>query len=178
MKSDAKQINPAQMADKMLNRTAMGVGIVTLAYIISVSEYFLSGMPLTIVSYIQLGLSLVVLIILFPTFVNFMKMRTSHKQACSEVEGFLSSAFNKAASTSFRWTFIFLLCVELTVKKTNIDLPLPFYVDLIMAFTLGIFSLTFYLLVRRDNDFEDIDDEDFEGKAHSKDTFANERDNS
>lgn len=165
MKLTSESINPAQMADKVLSRTALSVGIVTLAYIISASEYFLSGILLSIVSYIQLGLSLSVFVILLPSFFIFAKLRAKNKQACSVAEGYISNTFNRAASTSFRWTFIFLLCVELTVKKTTLDLPFPFYIDLVIAFTLGIFSLTFYLLVRQDNDDENFDEESFDKES-------------
>jgi len=173
MDSSANPFNSAQMADKMLTRTALGVGILTLAYIIEVSEYFLSGTISRVLSYIQLGLVLVVFIVLFPTFINFMKMKAKHKHACSEVEGYLSTTFNHAASTSFRWTFIFLLCVELVTKKASFDLPLPFYVELIIAFTLGIFSLTFYLLIRRDNEFDDISEEDYKDDSLGENTGNN-----
>ena len=149
-----EQLNPAQLADKLLNRTALGVAIVCSAYVLSVIEYFLNGLALTLAGYLQLGLTALVLIVLFPTFYNFIKMRTSNKQACSEVEGFLSNAFNRAAATSFRWTFIFLLVVEMTIKRSSLDFPTPFYIEVILAFTLGIFALTFYLLIREDNNFE------------------------
>jgi hypothetical protein len=99
-----------------------------------------------------------------PGFVKSVRLRKEYGEACREPEGFIKEMFNKAAGKSFQFTFIFLIFLEMISRSYLAHLPTAFFLKLVIAVTLAIFSLTFFFLNRSDSD-EDAEDDFINGEA-------------
>jgi len=154
----------AEQLDKIMQKTALGVLLVACAYTLSVLKIFFDVPVVTFLDYTKTALGILAIVIVLPGFVKGIQLRREHGEACKEPEGFIKEMFNKAAGKAFQFTFIFLIFLEMISRNYLAHLPPSFFLKLIIAVTLAIFSLTFFFLSHSDSD-EDIEDDFINGEA-------------
>ena len=146
----------AEQLDKIMQKTALGVLLVACAYTLSVLKMFFDVPVVTILDYTKTALGILAIVVVLPGVLKGVQLRRKYGEACKEPEGFIMEMFNKAAGKSFQFTFIFLIFLEMISRNLLAHLPPAFFLKLIIAVTLAIFSLTFFFLSRSDSD-EDIE---------------------
>lgn len=154
----------AEQLDKIMQKTALGVLLVACAYTLGVLKVFFDAPIVTILDYSKMALGILAIVMVLPGFLKGVQLRREHGEACREPEGFIKEMFNKAAGKSFQFTFIFLIFLEMISRNYLAHLPAEFFLKLVIAVTLAIFSLTFFFLSRSDSD-EDIEDGFINGEA-------------
>ena len=159
----AKQVLPAQIIDSFMQRTALGVFLMALAYSMSAAMLVASPKVAEVLDNVQLGLGILVLLIVFPAFLRIVKLRRRTGSDCEETDGYIVAMFRKASAKAFSLTFVFLVVMQVVTEKLQTGLSASFFVNVILAFTLGVFSITFFILVRSDSDETD---DDFDTGSH------------
>ena len=155
--------SPAQIVDRLLQRTAIGVSLLTISYAMAAAMYVISDQEIVdLMDRLQLVPSILVLLIVFPAFVKFARLRHRRKSECTEADGYLVEMFRRASAMAFSLTFIFLMILELATDKYLTGLPAPFFINATLAFSLGVLSVGFFRLARGDGDDESDDDFDTE----------------
>lgn len=160
----AEQVQPAQIIDSFMQRTALGGFLMALAYAMSAAMLVTSSDLAEVLDKLQLGLGILVILVVFPAFLRIVKLRRRSGSDCEETDGYIVAMFKKASTNAFSLTFVFLIIMQVVTEKIQTDLPASFFVDIILAFTLGVFSITFFMLVRSDSD-ETEDDFDTESPS-------------
>ncbi len=162
-KPTASKESPAQIVDTLLQRTAIGLFLLAIGYTMSATMYVVSDQEIVdLMDRLQLVPSILVLLIVFPAFVRFARLRYRHKNECSEADGYLVEMFKRASAMAFSLTFIFLMTLELVTEKYLAGLAAPFFINATLAFSLGVLSVGFFRLVRGDVDDDSNDDFDTE----------------
>lgn len=149
-----KNIPPAQMVDSFLRRVVVGVFIVALKYAASALEQ-VSNEPLA--GYLDIGQlvsSIIVVVIVLPAFVSFFRARALPECRQAETDSYIAEMVKQSALYAFSGTFVFLIALEVLVKKITATPPVSFYLDIVLFVALTIFSVSFYLLVRDDGEDE------------------------
>ena len=155
--------SPAQIVERLLQRTAIGVSLLTISYAMAAAMYVINDQGIVdFMDRLQLVPSILVLLIVFPAFVRFARLRYRQKRECAEADGYLVEMFKRASAMAFSLTFIFLIILELVTEKYLTDLPTPFFINATLAFSLGVLSVGFFRLARDDGDDESDDDFDTE----------------
>jgi hypothetical protein len=160
----AEQVQPAQIIDSFMQRTALGGFLMALAYAMSAAMLVTSSDLAEVLDKLQLGLGILVILVVFPAFLRIVKLRRRSGSDCEETDGYIVAMFKKASTNAFSLTFVFLIIMQVVTEKIQTDLPASFFVDIILAFTLGVFSITFFMLVRSDSDETE---DDFDTESHS-----------
>ena len=159
-----RQVLPAQIIDSSMQRIALGVFLMALAYTMSAAMFVASPGVAELLDKLQLGLGILVLLIVFPAFLRIVKLRRRSGSDCEESDSYIVAMFRKASAKAFSLTFVFLVVMQIVTEKLQTDLPASFFVNLILAFTLAVFSIGFFMLVRSDSDETD---DDFDTESHS-----------
>ena len=160
----AEQVQPAQIIDSFMQRTALGGFLLALAYAMSAAMLVTSPEVAEVLDNLQLGLGILVILVVFPAFLRIVKLRRRSGSDCEETDGYIVAMFKKASTNAFSLTFVFLIIMQVVTEKIQTGLPASFFVDIILAFTLGVFSITFFMLVRSDSDETE---DDFDTESHS-----------
>ena len=137
---------------------ALAVFLMAVAYAISVLEFFVSEDVKAVLNISSQVLGIIILLIVIPAFVKFMRMKRKNRESCKEPEGFVIEVFDKATGKAFQFTFIFLIILEFFSGSYLLHLPGEFFVKLIITVTLAVFSLTFFFL-NRDWGQAEVEDE-------------------
>jgi cobalamin synthase len=156
--NEQKLVSFAEQADRMMQKIALGVFLVAVAYTISAAKFFVSEDVAGVLDISSQVLGIIILIIVLPAFLRFMSMKRKNRETCREPEGFVTEIFDKATSKAFQFTFIFLIILEFVSGRYLVHLPGEFFIKLIIAVTLAIFSLTFFFL-NRDWGGSEVEDE-------------------
>ncbi len=159
----ASKESPAQIVDRLLQRTAIGVSLLTISYSMAAAMYVISDQEIVgLMDRLQFIPSILVLLIVFPAFVKFARLRYRQKNECSEADGYLVEMFKRASAMAFGLTFVFLIILEPVTGKYLTELPTPFFINVTLAFSLGVLSIAFFRSVRGDSDDQSDDDFDTE----------------
>jgi len=157
----------AEQIDQMMQRVALSVFLVAIAYGLSTAVFLVDESTKNILDKTSQALGIVILIILLPRFLKFVALRRRSREACREPEGFVVEMFNQATGKAFQFTFLFLIALEFLSDTLLVSMPGEFFVKLIITFTLAFFSLTFFFLNRAQAGAEDDFDDDNEDGAES-----------
>jgi hypothetical protein len=157
-KSTGGKDSPAQLVDKFLQRTAIGVFLLSLSYVMSATVYVVGNEAVSHIGTLKLILSALVLMVVFPAFIKYLKLRLDKNKECPDTGGYVMEVSRRAGVMAFSLTFVFLIVIEWMAGGFLAGLPAPFFINAILAFTLGVFSITFYFLLRGEGD-DDLDDE-------------------
>ena len=162
-----EQASIAEQVDQMMQRIALSVFLVAVAYAISTARFLVDESTKDVLDNISRVLGVVILVLLLPKFLKFVALRRSNRTACKEPEGFVIEMFNQATGKAFQFTFIFLIALEFASDTLLANMPGEFFVKLTITFTLAFFSLTFFFLNRAQDgtdDGFDVENRDDEGK--------------
>lgn len=145
------QETPAQNIEAMLQRTAIGMLVLALAYALSAAEFWLGLEAEDLIQKIQTVLSILIVFIIFPAFYKGIKTLRS----CGDIQlfedGYLPDVFKHASAQAFSFTFIFLIACEMFIKNIAIEMPPLFFIHVVQSFTLGVFSMSFFLQLSNDS---------------------------
>lgn len=165
-KPTASKESPAQIVERLLQRTAIGVSLLTISYAMAAAMYVVSDQEIVaLMDRLQLIPSILVLLIVFPAFVKFARLKYRRESECPEADGYLVEMFKRASAMAFSLTFVFLIILELVMEKYLTDLPTPFFSNTTLAFSLGVLSIAFFRLMRGEGDGESDDNFDTEPGA-------------
>ena len=142
------KVSVAEQIDRMMQRIALGVFLVAIAYGLSIAEFFVSTQTNEILNNVMRVLGVGIFVLVLPQFLKFLMMRHKYSEACKEPEGFVIEMFDKATGKAFQFTFLFLVPLEFASDGLLSHLPGEFFIKLIIMVTLAIFSLTFFFLNR------------------------------
>ena len=148
----------AQVAETMMHRTAIGVFLVTMAYVLSAAVYLVDEQVERYLDHLQLVLGIAAIVVILPIFVKYSRLKARRQDGCPESDSFMAEMFKRAGTKAFSLTFIFLVVLDVVTKRELVDYPTPFYINLILAFSLGVFSITYFRLVHSGGD-DDYGDE-------------------
>ena len=155
--------SPAQIVERLLKRTGIGLFLLAIAYTMSAAMYLISNQDIVkVMGRLQFIPSVLVLLVVFPAFVKFARLRYRQKNECSEADGYLVEMFKRASAMAFSLTFVFLIILEPVTGKYLTELPTPFFINVTLAFSLGVLSIAFFRSVRGDSDDQSDDDFDTE----------------
>jgi len=141
----------AQFIDKFLHRTAIGTLLMTCAYAVSSAMYLVSEEVAATLDVVELLLALSAVVVVLPVFIQMVRLRSRQQCGQAELDGYMAEVLKKACVKAFSFTFVFLILLEATSEKYLTKLPTGFFINVIRAFSLGVFSLTFLLLLRSDD---------------------------
>ena len=146
-----------QTIETMLQRTAIGMVMLAFAYGLSAVELWVGPEAPNVLQTIQTILSILIVLTILPalykTIISVKKCKGEHPLS----DGYLSETFKHASAQAFSFTFIFIIVIEMTIKNLAMEIPTLFYIHIIEAFTLGVFSISFFVKLRKDSrdDFGD-----------------------
>ena len=112
---------------------------------------------------LKLGLGVLAIIVVLPQFVKLIRLMARMRSGQCEPEGFVVDVYKRAAERAFAFTFIFLLFMDFMIGRFWTELPADFVIEVVIAVSLALFSLSFFLFNRDDGEDED----DFETDSSS-----------
>lgn len=153
----------AQFYDRFLGRTTFGLFLLAFALVIDCIGYFVEPGTQDLLRYGRRALSVIIVLAIGPVVLKLLWMRWKDKSSCREPESFVVEIYKKASMHGF--TFIALTLVALQGYLGTVESPLPaqFFIKAILAATLMVTSISFYLQMRveeEDDDFEDTFDDE------------------
>lgn len=160
--SNGDQQSVAEFVDIFMQRIALGVFLVSLAYGASALIFVSDGEIASYLGKAKLGLGILAVILVLPQFIKMVRFKMKRPSDGCEPEGFVVDVYKRAAEKGFAFTFIFLLIMDVVTDKVVTDLPPKFFIEVVIAASLAIFSLSFFFLNRETDDREDDDDFDHE----------------
>ncbi len=159
--ADEKDAEPmAQLYDRFLNRSAVGMFLVALMFAYSAVEQVLGGNLPLFLNYAEKMLAILVVIVVAPVTFKVYWRKRSLLGSCSEPEGFLTTIFQKAATRAFTGGFLALMVLYVLFEKQMVSWPAAVLVPALLAFNLMVASVSFFLdnLSDDESDFDDEDD--------------------
>jgi hypothetical protein len=136
----------AQQGEAFLERTALGVLLLSLAYGCAVAGGLSHGRLALTFGWLQRALNIGVIGVLLPSFWRYFRRGP---QGCGHpLDGFVVDVFRRAALVTFCANFLLLLALELVTRKGFIALTPPQLVQGLLCASLGTFGLAFLRMAR------------------------------
>ena len=142
----------AQLAERFLHRTALGVLLMALAYALAAAMYLVSEPLEQRLDLVQLVLAMAAVIVVLPGFVRMLRVRMARGTDCADADSYIGEQFRKACVMAFSITFVVLAVAGPVSRQLPSDLPPDFYIQSVLALSLGAFSATFFVSLWRDRD--------------------------
>ncbi len=139
--------SPAEASDSLVSLTAVGAGIAAIVYSANVIEVFASDTFADIVGYGQIIFGLLILLAYFPSLL-FLKARGGRAAGKHSAGGFLYAIMQKAIIRAFNLTIGFLIVLSLLAHTVLSHFTAESMVDLVIAFALASFSISFLMINR------------------------------
>jgi len=155
-KPEKKPVNPAQVVDQFMQRLAVGVGLLSLKHAGNAAQYLVSDTVRHWIGWGNTALSVLIVLILFPAFLRYVRLRRSGTEVCIKSDGYLSHMFKEATTHAFSATFITLIALVLITQKILQDMPAAFFLNIAVAVCIGSLAVSYFFLTR-DTDDEDDD---------------------
>lgn len=150
---------PAAIAETMMHRTAIGVFLVTVSYTLSAAAYLVDGPVAALLDRLEIVLGIAAIVAVLPIFVKYSRLKARRHDACPEADSYMAEMFKRAGTKAFSLTFVFLVVLDVVTKRDLVDYPTAFFINVILAFSLGVFSITFFRFIHSGDD--DERDEDY-----------------
>ena len=144
-----------QFQDRFLQRTAVGVLCLAGGYAASAGQFLVGEGPAQVLDVLDLAFALAAVAMVLPPFVKLLRLRRSDEWACANTEGFVGEVFRTACVRTFTLMFVLLVLAEPLSDRFLLQLPTNFFINVILAVTLAMFSLSFLLLNRDDDEDEE-----------------------
>ncbi len=142
----------AQFIDRFLLRTAIGVALVAVGQAISAAMHVAGDDVAGMLDKLALLLSVAVIVIVLPVFVRLVRMRLDKSCDYSEADSYLAQVLNKACVFAFSLTFVLVVGLKATSGRLFVDQPPDFFLSIIAAASLGIFSVVFFVAQHSDDE--------------------------
>lgn len=150
-----KPPNTALLLERFMQRTALGVFLLALRYGMTAAGPLLGEELMALVRYLQLALSLLIVLLVLPAFWHYLKLRRQRRADCANPDSFVLEMFRRAALIAFSYSFVLLVLLDLVSRKSLVYLSAPLVINLVLSFMLAVFSISFYLLSRLDEPDDD-----------------------
>lgn len=154
----------ADFAEKLLQRTALGVFVVSIAFVLDIAATYAEGTFERVLDVLSYAMSLAVVLLIFPVFWTYVR---KYRGMRDPIDSFVAEAYRTACVRSFEATFITMVFLDLAVSKFFPDISAAIVVEGMLALSLAVMSLTFFFLNRRSDGDEDWDGDDHEGDETS-----------
>lgn len=141
----------AQLADKILQRTALGVLLMAIAFAIGAGVHVVSDDTARLLDKIQLVFVALAVISIIPTFVRYIRLQIKGACEFDETQSYIGIVFNKAGIRAFGASFLMLAIAGPIGRKHLPDLPAEFFDYVILAVSLAVFGITFFASIERDD---------------------------
>ena len=148
----------AETADFHKQITAVAIFLVAIKYAAAAAVYLVNETTGQYFDWLELGISLVVILLILPMVAwKYSKLSKAQRSAYLEPDGYLATVFKQAMAKSWSVTFVLLVFLEVFVKERWLWLPSEFFIQVVVAIMLAVFSVTFFYLSRADSedDFEE-----------------------
>ena len=144
--------NIAEAADRNQQLIILAMFLISLKFVASAAaevanENAVYYLDIIEIIFMVLGLGIIVPMMLW----KFWSLTKAERQTYFDSDGYLFSIGKKAMSKSWAITFIALVFIEPMTKNFLSSLPPRFFINAIIAFLLGTFSIIFFILDRKDN---------------------------
>ncbi len=160
--SQNNQQSAAEIVDKFMQRTALAVFLISLAFACTALRFVVEGDIASHLGKAKLVFSVLAVILVLPQFIRVMRLAIKNRASGCEPEGFIVDVYRRASEKGFAFNFIFLLIMDVVTDNLVTDLPPKFFIDVVIAASLAIFSLSFFFLNRKSN--ADEGDDEFESE--------------
>lgn len=150
---------PAQTIDSAMVRFALGMLLVGTAYAVSAATFYVDPEVGYYLKKIKSAASLLVFVVVLPQFIKLILMKLKMRGCAGEPEGFVIDVVHKAAEMSFSLTFVFLIAMQVVTEDFLPDMPAGVAIEIIVAVTLGLYCLFFFVFHR---DAGDLGDDEFD----------------
>jgi hypothetical protein len=161
----------AQLAENFLQRTALGVLLMALAYALAAAIYLVNDTLAQPMEWVKSGLSVGAALIVLPGFVRMLRLRMHWDCDLAEAESYIGGVFRTACVAGFCAAFVLMTLSGPLAERMPTQLPMDFYLQSILALSLGAFGVSFFAALWRDRDGEP---DDFEHDAVEKGDFEGE----
>ena len=151
----------AQFVDRFLQRTAIGVLLLGVAFAVSAAMYLVTESTALYLDKLTLLLGLIAIIVVLPGFIKLMRLKKNKQCDWSGSDSYMSGVFNKACVSAFEATFIFLIILEPVTKKYLTNQPTDFFINVILSLSAGVLGLAFFYRMRKDT--AELEDDFTEG---------------
>lgn len=156
--ADKDQITAVQFADTFLQKTALGVFILSFGFAFEVVEYLVSPGVYRWIKFIELAIGAGIVLLIFPAFIRYIRYCRKFGRTFAP-EGYVTEMFRRACARSFEVTFIFLLVAEVVSHRLLPGVPGKILLDATLFITLMVMSLTFLRLNGSSDEEDGFDDE-------------------
>ena len=162
-----KEETLAQFVDRFMQRTALAVLVISLAYASSAVSHFVSEQTADYLMWAKLVFSFGGGAIVLPVVFKFVRLRMNRDKSCSgSPTGYMASMFNKAAERAFATGFVFMIMLEPLSEYVVADWPPAFFIQSTLSVMIAALGINFFLLSRDEGDEldDDFEDETFASK--------------
>jgi len=156
--ADKDQITAVQFADTYLQKTALGVFVLSSGLAFEVVEYLANPDAHRWIKCIQMGISAGVVLLVLPAFIRYIRYCRKFGRNFAP-EGYVTEMFRRACARSFEVTFIFLTVAEVLSHRGLPDVPAKIFLDATLFISLMVMSLTLLKLAGASDEEDDFDDE-------------------
>ena len=149
-----KKKNHAEIADRHQKLIIFAIFLMSLIYLSSAVTKLTEGDLRITLGYFEMGFAIISICIIVP--IIYWKFRNLTKEERNEYlspEGYLFSIVKKALSQSWAATFVFMTILAPVSRKlfSEFDLTPHFFIEVVLAFMLGSFSVIFFILDLKGN---------------------------
>jgi len=153
-----KKESMAQFSDRFLKRTALAVLVMAAAYGAAAISHFVGD---TVAGYLHWAKKVFAIggaLIVLPVFAKLMWLWFKRgKGSLGTPAGFIGGMFAKASVRAFETGFIAMIVFEPLSRGTLAHLPPAFFIQTVLAISIAVLGITFFVLSRDDDD--EIDDD-------------------
>ena len=151
----------AQFVDRFLQRTAIGVLLVGIAFAVSAVMCLVTDETAQYLDKLSLLLGLIAIVFVLPVVIKMVRLKRNKQCDWSGSDSYISGVFNKACVSAFEATFIFLIILEPVTKKYLTNQPTDFFINVILSLSAGVLGLAFFYRTRKDT--AELEDDFTEG---------------
>ena len=144
-----KGLSVPEAADKNMRILAVAVFLFAVKYAASAAALVVGAGPARVFDGIELGAALLGVLVLVPMGLwKFRKLSVSQRRLYTDPEGYVGEVFRRAGFKSWALTWILLVVMDILAREDITALPAEFFLQVVTAMTLGVFSVTFFYLNR------------------------------
>jgi hypothetical protein len=149
----------AQFAETFLRITAAGVSLVAIAYAVSALDHVLGPAFADHLKMVKGVIAIAAVVLVLPALLRMIWLRAQFGGECADGDSYIGEVFRKACVVAFQANFVTLTIASGVIPKMPATLAPVFFVEVILAFTLGVFGATFFATLWQDRvEFDEADE--------------------
>ncbi|PCI59174.1 MAG: hypothetical protein COB37_11995 [Kordiimonadales bacterium] len=108
--------NLALFADKLLQRTVLGMMLTALMAALEALRFLLGAEFFDVIEYAGYGLKALIFLAIVPVLIDFIRLRPKWRALFKNDEGFVAEVFQKSAMYSFGATLIAIIMLDIVAQ--------------------------------------------------------------